>query len=138
MIDWTSILQISGTIGGIFATAGACWLGYRKVKGIDEKRIQHLHESVVDLLQTESKAWKDKWELEHTEYLKYRDDSHEKSNKDQATVLKLTNENADLKARTDITQVMQSQQKMLEMLVNIANILRLVQQELIRHHPPSP
>lgn len=132
MIDWTSILQISGTIGGIFATAGACWLGYRKVKGIDEKRIQRLHESVVDLLQAESKAWRDKFDLEHTEYLQYRDSTHAKANETQDTILKLNKENSELHARTDITQVMQSQQKILDTLTSISNILRLIQQELTK------
>lgn len=51
--------------------------------------------------------WKARYEVEHTEFLKYRESAHKKTNEDNATMLKLTEENADLRARTDLTPVVE-------------------------------
>lgn len=51
--------------------------------------------------------WKARYEIEHTEFVKYREAAHKKSNEDNQRVLVLTEENADLKARTDLTPVVE-------------------------------
>jgi len=68
-----------------------------------------LNKSNLDLAEAyrlKANEWKDLCAASHSEFEIYRQRVHDKNEKDQAVLLKLTDENAQLRGRTDLTPIM--------------------------------
>lgn len=74
--------------------------------------------TMVETLVGDRDAWKVRhdeekvrFEAEHAEYVKYREDTHERSKPIQLQILKLTEDNAELRAKTDFTPIVKFAEK---------------------------
>lgn len=120
MMDPATAAGIGGSIAGFFGGIYG-YIQQRKAKAATEQansatEIAHrtaseeFARSQSELLasyQSMSNDWKNRYEIEHAELQKYREYVHDKNKKDQETMLRLTEENADLRARTDLTPIVE-------------------------------
>jgi hypothetical protein len=97
------ILEVVGYIGGALAAifAGHLWVQAQKRQSIAAAK-----DELIQVQKENSDAWKSRYESEHLEYNTYREKQHAQNNDSGALILKLTNENADLKGKTDLSPVM--------------------------------
>jgi hypothetical protein len=84
-------------------------------------------DELTRLARESAQQWKERLATEHAEFMAYREKMHAQIQDAQATILKQTEEIANLRARTDITPVMDTLKSVLEQLGKILN--RLEKQE---------
>lgn len=123
-------LQLAGYIFGSLATGAACYERWRSEKALRNSAAAASKDELITVLTETSNAYKEKSDREHNEFMAYRKEIHDKSTEIQAQFLQLNKENMELRARTDITQVMQTQQQILDSLGTMTNVLKLIQENL--------
>lgn len=85
-----------------------------KLIEVKDEVIKTLRERADELVQMQRERadnWKAKYDQEHGEFNKYRDDIHTRLNDANALVLKYTAENGELRAKTDLTPILANQQQ---------------------------
>lgn len=130
-IDWGSIgLAAGALVYGVWQSFKS--KGKRKAEdeAKDLQRALDGKEELIAISREQAAAWKVRYESEHDEYVKYRQERHEKDGEIQSLVLRLTMENAELRAKTDLSPVLEHQRqnaevqvKMLESLAKISAVL---------------
>lgn len=84
------------------------------------------------LLRGSRDEWKAKAELEHNEFQTYRDEVHKSVNESNTRLLELTRINAELKAKTDITEVLNTQEKLANMILQVTHVLERIEKRLTK------
>jgi hypothetical protein len=108
---WQNILR---TIEVIFVIGGAVCAGVAQQLWIRAQKYQSVAETkdeVIRLLNNSTDAWKVRYEAEHLEHLKYRDNVHLERNETNSRVLALTEQNVALKAKTDLSPILKFQEQ---------------------------
>lgn len=116
------VLQVCGALGGILATGWGIYMGYKKVIGADEKRLDRARQNLSEVLEANCAAWKEKFEIEHRDFNAYRDETHNKLNLANAKILSLTEETTILKSRTDVTPILDLQRQTNETMTKVAQL----------------
>lgn len=112
----SDILQIGGAVAAGFTVAAAACAGWLKVlQGKDEK-LEASKKEYAETLESSKNMWKEKFETEHDEYKAYRQKTHEQINDSNSKILNITEENAHLKIKTDMTPVLETLDKMVKIL----------------------
>lgn len=94
-------------------TAGVIWFlwsimsGFRQRKQQSDTKLSEAQRELLQVREQEAHAWKQRYETEHLEYTEYRQKVHEKAAETTARLLELTSQCADLKAKTDLTPVLE-------------------------------
>lgn len=127
---WEVVFVVFGGLGGALATGWMAYSGWKRVTGREEARLDKARGDLLEILESEVKAWKAKYEMEHAEYISHRDKTHETTNKTNARMLEIVNENALLRAKTDMTEVTTALSKIMECLTSVTHILQKVEQKL--------
>lgn len=100
----------AGTIaGGILAATWAMWERFRNKRVDQRHQVDLAKDELVKVLGADRDAWKSRYESEHAEFIDYRRAAHDQSQTTQAKILKLGEENGELRAKTDITPLMKHQ-----------------------------
>lgn len=73
-----------------------------------------------------SEEWQAAWKKEHDESIAYHDWVHEKSQKDQALHLTIVEENANLRARTDLTPLIDHMDKVLTAITKLTVVVNVL------------
>jgi hypothetical protein len=68
-------------------------------------------------------SWKAKYETEHAEFIEYRKDAHNKLNEASARVLAYSAENGELRAKTDLSPILEHQQHQTELSAKMIETL---------------
>lgn len=127
---FTNALTIAATIGGVAATLWGLYMGWQKISGKEEAKLDNARRELTEVLESEVKAWKAKYELEHIEYVSYREKIHAQANETNSRMLQLVNENAALQAKTDMTTVTTALTKIMESLTSVTHILKQLEEKL--------
>lgn len=93
------------------------------IKGKDE---------LISVARETADAQRTRWEAEHKEFQDYRESTHSNLNKANELVLKLTEENGQLKAKTDMTPIFQFQENQAEINKRIVDSLDSTQKSLTK------
>jgi hypothetical protein len=105
---WTVVLkifEIALVIGGAIASiiSGRLWLEAQKHRSVAEAK-----DEIIGLLTNSVDAWKSRYEAEHVEHNDYRKRQHDHNNETNARMLQLAEENSGLKAKTDLSPMMET------------------------------
>lgn len=144
--------QTGATIGSTLAAVilGAWgFIQQQKAKSADKVSREDVNKSNLDLAESyrqRADDWKERYEVEHKESQDYRKYVHDKAREDQANVLRLTEENAKLNARTDLTPLIEHMKRqsdtndaVAKSLVQLSEAVGLLMARLNRDHPdPEP
>lgn len=103
------ISSVALLIGGASAFVWGLISGFRKREKLANERMERAQGELVEVMKLEAQAWKNRYEGEHQEFTEYRQKAHDKANADNARILELTAENADLHSKTDLTPVISFQ-----------------------------
>jgi hypothetical protein len=82
------------------AITGLFWLKAQRYRSVAESK-----DEVIKLLTSAADGWKARYEAEHLEYKNHRTTTHDERNNANAQILTLTEENTNLKAKTDLSPV---------------------------------
>lgn len=126
-------LHLGSALGGLTFTVWGFYFGWQKLSNKEEKKLETARTDLIAILESEAKAWRAKYDLEHSEYVIHRDRTHEQVNQVNAQMLKLTNENTALQARTDMTSVTQALTDQTKSLTLITTILTKLEAKLEHH-----
>lgn len=136
------ITTYGGYIGGLLAVAWAAYNNFKSGRQADYKEnaeklaaardeLVKTKDAVIATIAGEKEAWRSRFDGIHTEYDEYRKSAHAQLNNAQSMILKLTDDNATLHAKTDMTPVLKNQEqqnevnsKVLENLSEITVILK--------------
>jgi hypothetical protein len=112
------------TAAAVLAVLGASWAGIERFRSwkasnrateatelaSEAERQRSIHaevinakQSVIDTITADRDGLKRRYDEEHAEYIAYRNDSHERVQSINVAMLELTKDNADLRAKTDLT-----------------------------------
>jgi hypothetical protein len=105
------VLEVSVVVGGVAGSvyASRLWLQAQKHLSLAQGK-----DEVIRLLGNNVEAWKSRFEAEHAELLAYRDDVHVKAEASNLKIIDLTNANAELRGKTDLSPVMQGLSEMIK------------------------
>jgi hypothetical protein len=93
------VFVVGGGVGGLYC--GRLWLQVQKAKATAEGK-----DEVIKLSQNNVVAWKSLYDAEHSQLLKYREEQHGRNDDANRKILELTNANAQLLGKTDLSPVM--------------------------------
>ena len=139
--EYSAVLSYLGTVAGLIAFF--CWAtitGFRKRSAAAQAKLEQknakldeANAALIQVVKDETAAWKVRYETEHAEYLDYRQKAHLRDGDMTARILELTTECADLKAKTDITPIIQAQKdqrdintKIVESMNNITQTSQVI------------
>lgn len=131
MKDYITIISSVGVaVGGILAFAWALVSGFRKRSTEARQLTERAQASLLEVVQAEAKAWRQRYESEHEEFVSYRQKTHDNAQTAQATVLKLTAENGELKAKTDLTPILKFHQDQSDINAKVVQTLDAILKKL--------
>ena len=81
------------------------WAAHLKIQAQKHLAISEGKDEVIRLMTVNVDSWKSRYDAEHGEYVDYRDKQHIKDNDSNAKILRLTTDNTELRAKTDLTPV---------------------------------
>lgn len=87
---------------------------------------------MISLLKASADGWKARYEAEHIEITKYRDETHARNDENNARILELTNQNSSLKSKTDLSPVLAFQKEQAAVNSKVVQALNAI----IRHLRP--
>lgn len=87
---------LGGSAAGIYS--GKLWLQAQKHRSISEAK-----DEAIRVAQNNAEAWKSHYQAAHLELTNYRSEVHAKNNESNDRIIKLTSENSEWKAKTDLT-----------------------------------
>lgn len=121
---WIAVL----TTGGMILSGGAFLLwsiisGLRKRTKAAGEKLDVAYEKLAEVHKDEALAWKKRFEAEHTEYAEYRQKTHDAVQATQARILRLTEDNAELKGKTDLTPIIRFHQEQGQINVKVVQSL---------------
>jgi hypothetical protein len=85
--------------------AAKLWVQAQKYRAITEAKDEAIRISGIN-----AEAWKSHYQAAHLELNKYREEQHTRNDESNAKILSLTDENAQLRAKTDLSPVMKLMQ----------------------------
>lgn len=88
-----------------------------------QEEVERAHTELVTVLNGTVTSWKKRYDDEHTEFANYRQKVHDKDQSVNARVLRLTEENAELKGKTDLTPVLRFHQEQGQINVKVVQSL---------------
>jgi hypothetical protein len=97
---WANVLVMLVAIGA------AVYERLRSAKLMQSAQLNTAKDELIKVLEADRDAWKSRYEAEHDEFVKRRQQYHDDVQKTQSRTLVLTEENAALKAKTDITPIL--------------------------------
>lgn len=97
---WANLLVM------IVAIGAAIFERVRSARLMQSAQLNTAKDELIKVLEADRDAWKSRYESEHDEYVKRRQQYHDEVQKTQTRILLLTEENAQLKAKTDITPIL--------------------------------
>lgn len=106
-------------VGSVIAFTVATLTGYQQARKAGEVKVQAAQAELVKTLEDTLAAWKQRFSEEHEEYKVYRNYAHDKLNDANAALLKCSEDCAHLRAKTDITPVM----NILERITNMLDVI---------------
>lgn len=127
----TAAAVVTAILGGIYGfiqqqkAKGATDAEERAKKAVSSSR-DAASDSVAALAESHrvnAVEWKERWEQEHNEGIANRKIWHDQRNEFQNIVLRMTEENAKLAAKTDITPLVEHMQRQNETNVEVAKAL---------------
>ena len=134
--EYTAILSYLGTVAGLIVFF--CWAtitGFRKRSAAAQAKLEaktakldEANAALIQVVKDEANAWKIRYETEHAEYLDYRQKAHLRDGDMTSRILELTTECADLKAKTDITPILQAQKDQQDINTKIVESLNTITQ----------
>lgn len=138
---WLSLAwTVAGMLGGGLFLAWALISGFRKRSLIATDQLNASRAELVEVTKQEAQTWRSRFEAEHEEHAEYRKKTHDRNQEAQALVLRLTTENAELTAKTDLTPVLNQLKAQAEINTKVARSLEAVLQHLEKRngHPAPP
>jgi len=131
MKEYIPLLSFLGLLSGGLLAFG--WAAVRGFRARDKRRLERAEQAEIKLSESQSQlievhrleaaAWKTRYEGEHEEFTTYRKSVHEKAQMDGAKMLALVAENAELKSKTDLTPILQSQKDQQQINVSVLDQL---------------
>lgn len=130
-------VAVGGYVGAIIAALAAAFERYKSSKASTHalkateraqeaeaaqsanKEVLAAKDELIKLARDSAEQWKIRCKAEHEEFIAYRDHHHSQMQDAQATILKQAEEIANLRARTDITPVMETLKDILTSLEQI-------------------
>lgn len=94
-----------------------------KQTAADAHKIIEVKDELIAVAQESKAAWKAKYEQEHAEYTEYRTEAHKRLNEASALVLRHSAENAELRAKTDLSPVLKHQEEQSQVTTKIIETL---------------
>lgn len=116
LLQMSDLIQIGTSIAGTLVVVGGFLAAWQKVLSAKDEKLEASKAEMISVLETSKSAWKEKWEIEHEEYKCYREHTHEQINTANSKILTITEENAHLKIKTDMTPVLETLDKMVKIL----------------------
>lgn len=118
-MDSQLLLTIGGAAGTVFGALWAAFERSRNAKAADALRIANGKDEIIRV----KDQIIDAKEQEHKEYLRYREEHHKALNEANAKILLLTEDVASLRARTDISPIIENQRLQGEVTLKILTAL---------------
>jgi hypothetical protein len=110
-MNWREVLPYLYTAAGVLG--GAAFLlwgfisGFRKRARIAKAALDKAHDDLIEVMKLQIDSWKNRFAAEHSEFAEYRKTQHDHNNAANERVIKLTAENVELRAKTDLSPVLQ-------------------------------
>lgn len=108
----------------------------RALKAKDDKLAASKLET-IQVLESNRDAWKAKYEDEHNDYKAYRDYTHDQISKANNKILQVTEENSQLRIKTDMAPVLEALTKITTILNAIIEKLGIATLQIELHNPPK-
>lgn len=109
-------IAIGSWIGANVLTLIGILMGMqRALKAKDDKLAQSKMET-IQVLESNRDAWKAKYEDEHNDYKSYRDYTHQQLSAANNKILQVTEENSQLRIKTDMAPVLEALGKITQIL----------------------
>ena len=121
-----TVIAICGCLGTVTAGAMAYYERFHNRRDDDIRKLASAKDELVQVLTAESAAYKAASERVGSEFHAYRENAHRQNGESQATILRLTEDNARLKAATDISPLLKHQQEQSEINAKILQGLDLI------------
>lgn len=126
MVDLTTL----GTfIVSMFVAAGGAIGAYRQATKEPNQKANDALQEQLRAFESAKEGWKNRFDQEHEEYKDYREANHIRLNEINVEVLKLHAENAELRGKTDVTQIFSVLEKMMIVLDGISTRLESMNNE---------
>ncbi len=107
----------------IVAFGAAAFERVRNVKLSSTANVSLAKDELINVVTADRDAWKSRYETEHSEYVARRQQYHDELQGINADMLRLSGENAALKAKTDVTPIMQELKAQSEINQNVLKAL---------------
>lgn len=131
-------ITIGSMLGTACALVVAAWQSYRAKKLEAVKQLDLAKDELIKVTRESAEAWKKRHDDLHLEYVAYRENRHKSDNDTNGMLLRLTADNADLRAKTDMTPILEHQreqalinQKVIEGLTKSTAALDLLIESLV-------
>lgn len=132
------ISSVGFLVGGAIAWTLALIRGYRNRTRLTQDEVDKValkareaQETLISVIREEAVAWKQRYVSEHEEFVTYRNKVHENNQHSNVTILRLTTENAELHAKTDLTPVLKFHADQNTINQKVVNSLDLLLQKLV-------
>ena len=119
---------LGGSIGSLYA--GRLYLQAQKHQAISEAK-----DELVKVTMNDREAWKSRYDAKELEYINYREQQHDHNNEANATVVRLTAQNAELKSRTDLSPILQFNKEQSQINTKIVQSLDAILSHLVPKPP---
>lgn len=132
--------EVGAILFGILAFLYGGFERWRNLRRNDNQRVEQAKDELIKVLEADRDTWKARYETEREEYISHRKATHDHNNEANARLIKLTDENASLKAKTDITPLLAHQEEQTKINAEVMRTLSKVTAtlDLIMHHLKGP
>lgn len=134
-------LHTAYVVGGTLFVIFGIIVGWKKSQQASDARNNTSRSELIKLLESSRDEWRTKCESDHQEFVKYRDEAHLKINQCTDQILQLSQDNAQLKMRTDMAPIMAllgEQGKVMERVVKALDKLEASIVAHIQYLPQNP
>lgn len=132
------ISSVGFLVGGAIAWTLALIRGYRNRTKLTQDEVDKValkareaQETLISVIREEAVAWKQRYQSEHEEFAAHRTKTHDNAQGSTAVILRLTAENAELHAKTDLTPVLKFHADQNTINLKVVNSLDLILQKLV-------
>jgi hypothetical protein len=131
------VILTAAAAGSCLAVAFSFYKGWTNVRQNETNKLHKEKTELLILLEKEVAAWKLRADTEHKEFVEYREKHHLQINEAQAMILKLSNDNTELKFKTDMTPMIELQKQTLHIIEKVAGVLTSLEVKISKFSPPD-
>lgn len=112
-------------------------IGAQRALKVKDDKLAASKLETIQVLESMRDAWKAKFEAEHEDYKAYRDYTHLQINQANNKILQVTEENSQLRIKTDMAPVLEALTKITTILNAIIEKLGIATLQIELHNPPK-